>query len=246
MVQIIPVVSDLQVPLHDERAVGAVATFLADRGLNSICVGDALDAWQVSRWNRGMAGEFDGLLASARDTTVEVLRSLRVRDMSRSNHDDRIETYVKSHAPGLASLPELRIEQFLRLADLGITFHRRPFTPVPGWLLVHGDEGSLIQTPGGTALGLGKKFGRSVVCGHTHKLGLQHHHFAHDGAVTGEVWGFEVGHLMDMNQAGYLKAGSGNWQQGFGVLAVDGSDITPIPVPIRNGRFYFDGKVWQG
>lgn len=246
MVQIIPVISDLQVPLHDERAVGAVATFLADRGLNSICVGDALDAWQVSRWNRGMAGEFDGLLAEARDQTVEVLRSLRVRDMSRSNHDDRIETYVRQHAPGLSSLPELRIEVFLRLHDLGIDFHRRPFSPAPGWLLVHGDEGSLIQTPGGTALGLAKKFGKSVVCGHTHKMGFQHSHSSFDGAVTSEIWGFEVGHLMDMNQAGYLKAGSGNWQQGFGVLMVDGSDVTPIPVPIRNGRFYFDGKVWKG
>jgi hypothetical protein len=246
MTQIIPVVSDLQVPLHDERAVAAVATFLADRALPSVCVGDALDAWQISKWNRGMAGEFDGLLADCRDKTVEVLKSLQIRDMSRSNHDDRIETYVRNHAPGLTSLPELRIEKFLRLDSIGVRFHRQPYVVAPGWVLVHGDEGSLIQTPGGTAQGLAKKFGQSVVCGHTHKLGVQHHHFSYGGRISRELWGFEVGHLMDMEKASYLKAGSGNWQQGFGILIVDGGDVTPIPVPIRNGQFYFDGRVWKG
>lgn len=246
MVQIIPVVSDLQVPLHDERAVAAVATFLADTNLRSICVGDALDAWQISKWHRGRAGEFDGKLAEARDKTVDVLRSLRVKHMSRSNHDDRVELYVKQHAPGLESLPELRIENFLRLDDLGVTFHRKPYSPTPGWLLVHGDEGSLIQTPGGTALGLAKKMGKSIVCGHTHKMGVQHQHFSHAGAISGELWGFEVGHLMDMTKADYLKGGHGNWQQGFGALVVDGPDVTPIPIPIRDGQFYFDGRTWKG
>lgn len=246
MTRLIPVISDLQVPLHDQRAVDAVATFLADRNLQSVCVGDVLDSWQVSRWCRGLSGEYDGKLAEARDQAVKVMRSLRMSDLSRSNHDDRIETYVSKYAPALLSLPELRIEKFLRLDDINVAFHRNPMGLAPGWVMVHGDEGSLIASPGGTALNIAKQFGTSIVCGHTHKMGLQHAHLSYGGIIRREVFGFEVGHLMQMGKAEYLKGGKANWTQGFGVLVVDGNDVTPIPVPIREGRFYFDGKTWSG
>jgi hypothetical protein len=50
---------------------------------------------------------------------------------------------------------------------------------------------------------------------------------------------------MDQRQATYLKAGHGNWQQGIGVLVVDGKNVIPIPVPIRNGVLHFDGKRYK-
>lgn len=245
MTYLVPVISDLQVPLQDQGAVDAVATFLADKNLSAVCVGDVLDSWQVSRWCKGLAGEYDGKLAEARDQAVKVMRSLRISDLSRSNHDDRIETYVRKYAPALSSLPELTIENFLRLPDINVNFHRTPVEVAPGWVMVHGDEGSLIPTPGGTALNIAKKFGCSVVCGHTHKMGLQHQHFSYNGKTTREVFGFEVGNLMDASQAKYLKAGHSNWTQGFGVLIVDGLEVTPVPVIIRNGSFWFDGKKWS-
>lgn len=243
--RLIPVVSDIQTPLHDERAVAAIATFLADRNLDSVCVGDAIDSAQVSRWSKGTAGEFDGKLHEAREATIKVLRDLRVRHLSRSNHDERIETYVRRYAPALESLPELKLEQFLRLDSINCEFHRQPFEVAPGWLLMHGDEGSLIMSAGGTALNIAKRTARSVVCGHTHRMGLQHFHSSYSGIVTHELWGFEVGHVMDMSKASYLSAGYANWQQGFGVLVVDGTDVMPIPVPIRDGKLYFDGKVYS-
>lgn len=247
MTEILPVISDLQVPFHDERAVAAVATFVADRGYDTACVGDVLDAPQVSRWCRGMKGEYDGQLGVQRDKANSILGSLRVRDLSRSNHDDRIETYVRKYAPGLDGLPELRIESFLQLESINCRFHREPYELAPGWLLLHGDEASLIQTSGGTAMGLAKRTGRSVVCGHTHRMGIQHHHSAFRGSIVSALWGFEVGHLMDMRQASYLKAGIANWQQGFGILVVDGQDVLPLGIPMRaDGSFWFDGKRWRG
>lgn len=247
MTEIIPVISDLQVPFHDQRAVSAVATFVADRGYETACVGDVLDAPQVSRWCRGMKGEYDGLLGAQRDRATAILKDLRVRNLSRSNHDDRIETYIRKYAPGLDGLPELRIESFLRLDSIQCQFHREPFELAPGWLLLHGDEASLSQTAGSTALGLAKRTGRSVVCGHTHRMGIQHQHSSFRGSVVAPLWGFEVGHLMDQSRASYLKAGIANWQQGFGVLVVDGMDVIPIVVPMRNdGSFWFDGKRWRG
>jgi hypothetical protein len=244
---IIPIISDLQVGCHDKRSISAVATFIADQMPEKVgCVGDVLDAWQVSHWCRGRAGEFDGQLGKLRDEAHEILSDLRVTDLSRSNHDDRIEKYVREYAPGLSGLPELRLENFLYLDDIGITFHRRPSFIAPGWLLMHGDEGSSVRSSGGTALSLARRTGRSVACGHTHKMGIQHDHNSWDGKIVAPLWGFEVGHLMDMKKASYLKAGIANWQNGFGVLVVDGTSVYPIPVPIINGKFYFDGKTYKG
>lgn len=245
MTTILPVISDLQVPLHDDRAVAAVATFVADQGLDTVCVGDVLDAWQVSHWHKGLAGEFDGLFDLAREQAIGVLESLRVRDVSRSNHDDRLETYIRRYAPGISSLPELRFENFMRFTENGIRFHRSPVEIAPEWLLMHGDEGSLLATPGSTALNIAKKTGMSVVCGHTHRLGLQHYCTSFAGRTTRTIWGMEVGHLMDMAGADYLKGGMANWHQGFGILVIEEDLVTPFPIAISSGSFHWEGKRWK-
>lgn len=246
MTELIPVVSDIQYPLHDKRAVELAATIIADLGVDAVCVGDELDNWQTSRWCRGRAGEYDGQLSRARDGVGGILSDLRVTHVSRSNHGNtRLENYLEQHAPALAELPELSYERFMRFDDLGIEFHRDPFPVAPGWLMVHGDEGSLIKSPGGTALNIAKNWGYSIVCGHTHKMGVQHHHVAWGGRVRKELWGFEVGHLMDQTKAEYLKGGYGNWQQGIGVLVVEGKTVTPVMVPFRSGTAYFNGKTYR-
>ena len=246
MVKLIPVISDLQAPLHDARAISAIATFLADRDLDTVSVGDVWDLYQLSKFAQGLHREFEGTIEKQRDVIRKILRDLRVKNLSRSNHDDRLEKYVERRAPGLWGVSALEYPVFLGLDELGCVFHRQPYELTPGWVLVHGDEGTLSQSPGSTAINLVRRFGKSVVCGHTHRMGIQHAHHSSGGRITREQWGFEVGHLMDMRKADYLRAGAGNWQQGFGILVVDGNQVTPVPVPIRGGQFYFDGKVWRG
>lgn len=246
MTTLVPVISDIQYPLHDPAAVDLAAQIIEDLNVDSFCVGDELDNWEISRWARGFKDEYDGLLGGSRDGVGDVLKRLRVKDISRSNHGEkRLETYLAKNAPALAELPELRYERFMRYEERGITFHRYPYEIAPGWLMCHGDEGSLIQSAGGTAMNIAKKWGMSIVSGHTHRLGLQHHHIAFGGEVRRELWGFEVGNLMDMKKALYLPGGYGNWQQGIGVLAIDGDNVTPISVPFHNGRAYFDGRTYR-
>jgi hypothetical protein len=246
MTTYIPVVSDVQAPLHDPRAVSAVCTLLADRDLDSVSVGDLSDSTQIGQWVRGKAGEHDGNLAKHRDIAVRLMLDLRIKHLSRSNHDQRLEKYIQAHAGGLSGLPELRTEAFLRLNENGVTYHRKPYRVASGWLLMHGDEGSLSQSPGITALNLAKRCSRSVVCGHTHRMGLSHAHGTHSGLVVSHLWGLEVGHLMDMRRATYLKGGMGHWQPGIGMLIIDGKDVIPMPLPYINGKIYFDGKVYRG
>lgn len=240
------VISDLQVPYHDPRAVKNVSAFIRKwRPDRVVTVGDEIDLPQLSRWERGLAGEFAGTLDADRRKTQEVLFDLGVTDMVRSNHTDRLYNSIKTRLPAFADLPELRFENWLGLPDLGIKFHRDPFPIAKGWIVLHGDEGSVSQKGGQTALGLAIRHGKSVVCGHTHRAGLSGLTMASGGVLGGILWGLEVGNLMNFKDAKYLKGGSGNWQQGFGLIYERKGQVTPVFVPIeRDGSFTVEGKIY--
>jgi len=241
----IVVISDLQSPFHDVAATKTIAKFIKHyRPSSVVSVGDEIDLPQISRWEEGGEGEWQRDLGKHRDITVDLLAELQVDHIVRSNHSDRLYNKIKSKAPGFLGLPELEIEKFLKLDSLGITYHHEPYELAPNWLLMHGDEGNVQPTAGATALGLAKRSGMSVVCGHTHRMGLTHHTQGWTGK-TKTIWGMEVGNLMDYKFARYIKAGLFTWNKGFGLLHVDGTTVMPQLVPIVNNSFTVDGKVWK-
>jgi predicted phosphodiesterase len=241
----IVVISDLQSPYHDVPATKAIARFIRAYKPDSVAsVGDEIDLPQISRWEEGGEGEWQRDLGRHRDITVKLLEELQVDHIVRSNHSDRLYNKIKSKAPGFLGLPELAIEKFLKLDSLGITYHHGPYELAPNWLLMHGDEGNVQPTAGATALGLAKRSGMSVVCGHTHRMGLTHHTQGWAGK-TKTIWGMEVGNLMDYKYARYIKAGLFTWNKGFGLLHVNGNTVMPQLVPIVNNSFTVDGKVWK-
>jgi hypothetical protein len=246
------VIPDLQVPDHDRKFCTSVANYIAALKPDGLCVvGDELDAPEPSRWNKNFAGEYAGTLQASISECNLVLATFRDAlgagkpyHLMRSNHGDRIRTYINRYAPALASLESLEYQRLLGFDDIGITYHKRPFEFAPGWVLAHGDEGSLTQTPGGTALGLAKKWNKSVVCGHTHRAGLQHHHSYLNGKPSALLFGLEVGHGMDIKKADYLKAGSANWQQAIAVIDVDGRNVYPNLIPVFGSRVTVDGVTY--
>ena len=237
----IVVLSDLQIPYQDNKAVKASIQFIKDYKPDELwCVGDELDAPEPSRWNKGMAGEYAGTLQDSIDLTKDIMSEYRAAlgkkpfYIQRSNHTDRIDTYMRKFAPAFSSLKSLEIEQLLGYSSLGITYLHRMRELLPGWVMAHGDEGALNRVPGSTALNLAKRIGKSVVCGHTHRLGLQHETVGFYGK-TQTLFGLEVGHMMDIKQASYLTSGAANWQQGIGILIQDGKKVSPYTVPILGG-----------
>jgi len=240
------VVSDLQVPFHDRRAVDALAQCIEDtKGKDDIVltIGDEMDFQTISRWSAGTPLEYERSIGKDRDATVQVLKDLQVQHMIRSNHTDRLYNQVMRRLPGLLGLPEVELPNFLRLPELGITFHEEAFQVAPGWVAMHGDEAGVSQIAGQTAAGLVRKVGMSVVCGHTHRLGFQLFTTSVNGQVTRTLWGFEVGNLMDMRRAKYAK--THNWQMGFGILYIDGNKVHPQPVPIEKKSFVVEGTVYS-
>ena len=240
------VISDLQVPYHHEKAVKNLIKLVRREKFDQVLnVGDELDMQSQSKWAKGTKLEWEGQLDADRETCREILWELGTTDVTRSNHTDRLYHTLLRGAPSLLGLPELDYPKFMGFDELGIKFHRKPFEFLPNWVLVHGDEGSLNRNAGGTAAGLANKFGANVVCGHTHRLGLQGLSQGFKGRFK-TLWGFEVGNLMDSRQASYLKAGSANWQGGFGIIEVNGKNVTCIPVPVnQDGSFTIYGKIYS-
>lgn len=244
------VLSDIQVPDHDQRAVDLVTRFIkAVKPDGLLCVGDECDQPEPSRWNKGMAGEYAGTLQKNIDLTHKVLAGFRRAlgegkpfHLMRSNHTDRIDTYVRRYAPALHGLRDLEYTKLVRLDELSIEWHSKPFSFAPGWLLAHGDEGSLSRVAASTAMALSRKWNYSVVCGHTHRLGLQHEHRALNGRITRYMWGMEVGCLMSMRKADYLGPGmSANWTLGIGVI----DNGVPEPLPIVDYKIHYGGRVYE-
>jgi predicted phosphodiesterase len=238
----IVVISDLQVPFHDEKAVKNVAAFIRKwRPDNVLCVGDELDFQTISRWSSGR-DEWSGTIGRDRDVAQRVLYQLEVDHIVRSNHTDRLYKSLATRLPGLIGLPELEYENFMGFKQLEIAFHRKPYEISKDWIMVHGDEQSINQNAGLTALGAARRHGKSVVCGHTHRLGVSGFSEASGGVLGRVLRGLEVGHMMDEKQAFYTK-GTFNWQKGFGILYVDKKGTTPVAVPIdKQGSFVVEGK----
>ena len=239
----IVVISDLQVPYHDARAVKNVASFIKRfKPDQVITIGDEIDLPQISRWTENTPGWYEQTLAADRDATVEILWELGVTDTIRSNHTDRLYNVIMKKIPAFLSLPELKFEKFMKFDELGIQFHRKPLEFAPGWIAIHGDEGSVKPTPGLTALDAARKHGKSVVCGHTHRAGQSAFTEASGGVLGRVLRGVEVGNLMQFSKAGYMK-GTGNWQQAFAVFYVDKKTVTNTIVHIeKDGSFVFEGK----
>lgn len=254
------VIPDLQCPYHDKRTVQALTRFLWDASFDGLlCVGDESDSPEPSRWNKGMAAEylptFEKGLQSTYDTLLNFSQTLKKDKpfhLMRSNHADRIQKYLARYAPALSKTSWNQYERIMgynghtpllenRLAPLPITFHHKPYQFAREWVMVHGDESGMSQSPGGTALGLAKKIGLSVVCGHTHRAGVQHFNSGHSGKLHTQLTGLEVGHAMDLKQAGYLGTGAANWQQAFAILRIRKGVVYPELILIKDHKFVVEG-----
>ena len=166
----------------------------------------------------------------------------------RSNHDDRLELYIQACAPGLSTIDALRIENLAGFNEYEVDFVRDEVVELAlGWVMAHGDEGSLSPSAGKTAFGLAKnKFGVSTVCGHTHRAGMTSESTGYNGKIRNTLTGLEVGHFMDLTKADYLKKKgvAANWQQAFGILEVYGDKVYPRLVTVDSGNFSVDGQLY--
>ena len=239
------VVPDLQIPLHDRGFVRGLASVIADnhrRIKRCITIGDELDFTSIGRWSEGTPLAYTNALGKERDMWVEVAKDLKVTDVIRSNHTDRLYNSIMRKVPGLLGVPEFELPNFMRLPELGINWHPKGLRD-RDWIFLHGDEAGTSQIAGTTARNLVQKTGLNVVNGHVHRAGVVPYTTSINGKVTRTLWGVEVGHAMDYKKVTYLK--TMNWQQAFAVLYPVGNTYSPSLIPVMGRRFVFEGKEYK-
>lgn len=247
------IIPDTQLPYEDRKAVKALIRFIGEYQPDEVVhIGDLMDYPQPSRWSKGTAAEYEGSVfedsAYAKAKLLEPLRAVYAGRLGviEGNHDLRPRTYLSKYAPALAESGAFNLDQLLDFKQYEVDLLPDFYEFAPGWLMTHGHLGNIRISPiaGNTAVNAAKKFGKSVIMGHTHRLAIGAHSEGYDGKVTRTVTGFEVGHMMNMQLAGYLKGAAGNWQSGFGLAYVDGKHVHVQRVPIESGKFTVDGTTY--
>lgn len=251
----IVVISDTQIPFHDPKAMRAVINFVGHIQPDEVVhIGDLVDFPQPSRWNKNTRNEFEGSVFTDAETTKQKFLS-PLRDVYdgpvgvlEGNHDLRPRAYLEKYAPALAETRQFDFDVLLDFEAFDVSVLPEFYRFATGWVMTHGHRGgiSLSRIAGNTALNAAKRFGASVIMGHTHRLGIGSHTYGYGGNGT-TLTGVEVGHLMDPKKASqqYLKGGTANWQKGFAVVDVSGRNVRPQIIPIdQSGKFEVDGRVF--
>jgi predicted phosphodiesterase len=241
----IVILSDLQVPFEDVWVTQNIAKFLQKfKPDQTVTIGDEIDFNTISKWSEGTPEAYQQTLGDDRDRCVDLLWELGVTDCIRSNHTDRLYNIIMKKIPSFLSLPELRFEKFMKFDELGITFHKEPMNIAPGWVAVHGDHTPIKQMGGLSAIEAAKRYGKSVISGHTHRAGRTAYSESVGGRMGRTLHGVEVGNLMSFSAAKYTK-GSAQWQQAFAIMYVHNSIVQVDIINIeKNGTFIVAGKVY--
>jgi predicted phosphodiesterase len=254
MAQRIVVISDTQIPFDDRKAVAAIVRFITDTQPDEVVhIGDLMDYPSPSRWTKGTAEEFAlRIKPDSEQAKRRFLEPLRAGydgpvGVHEGNHDARPREYLSKYAPALVEYEDqFRFESLLDFDGFGVTVLPEFYKLAPSWVSTHGHRGGvrLSQKASDTAYNAMMRFQASVIIGHTHRQGIKPHTFGYGGSQR-VLWSMEVGNLMNMKLAHYLKGATANWQSGFAVLTIDGTHVKPELVPIIGGRFAVDGSVWE-
>jgi predicted phosphodiesterase len=247
----IAVLSDLHVPFHDEEALEAALRFLGRFRPHVLGIlGDAVDFYQLSRFDRDPARRFQlaedvRLAGRVIRRIVEAAGEPKVRFWVDGNHEDRLRRFIWARAPELHDWPGLSVHTVLGLEELGfevvpyydpVNQTGRPGYILNGWIFTHG----IFTRKGGgnTARAHLEHFMASGVCGHSHRLAT------HRRRAWGRpelVW-HEAGCLCRLEPAYSL---SPDWQHGFLAGTILGeTDVRLEEVPIVGGRAVFRGELY--
>jgi predicted phosphodiesterase len=254
MARRIVIISDTQIPFDDRKAVAAVVRFITDTQPDEVVhIGDLMDYPSPSRWTKGTAEEFAlRIKPDSEQAKRRFLEPLRAGysgpiGVHEGNHDSRPRDYLSKYAPALIEYEDqFRFENLLDFNGFGVNVLPEFYKLAPAWVSTHGHRGGirLSQRASDTAYAAMMRFNASVIIGHTHRQGIKPQTFGYGGNQK-VFWSMEVGNLMNMKLAHYLKGATANWQTGFALLTVEGTHVKPELVPIIGGRFTVDGSVWE-
>lgn len=234
------ILSDIHIPYHDQAALAVALAYARDyRPTHIVLNGDILDAHEISSHPKDKHN-----VVTFQDEINEARQFLRVlrHDHCKAkilytmgNHEHRLERYLTAHAPELASVDALALDELLELAAHGIEFVDQRCKVVVGSFEIF--HGSIIRTGAGNSVrGHMTRRGGSVAMGHTHRMGIVSRTDRH-----GVHWGIENGHLSNPDPD---WAHDPDWQTGFSQIDVYGTTVSLRQHHIHQSQLLVDGKLY--
>jgi hypothetical protein len=254
-------VSDLQIPYEDPRAVALLFKVMKSWKPDVVdLLGDIDDQACYSRWTDGRPAEF---LKMVKDEDVARIQPLVISEakgakeffekvrktrpnaeifFAGGNHDDRASDYFDKKLPEYAEY--VTYEALYGLDSLGIDYihyNDRPKYRYGDIYVHHGI--ALSQNAAESVRKDCESFGVSMIRGHSHRMGYWHKTFD----LTGTKWrGWEIGHMSDIDSEGMGYTNLHNWSQGFAIGHIDGDNVHINLVEItKDYTCVVDGKVFS-
>jgi UDP-2,3-diacylglucosamine pyrophosphatase LpxH len=243
--ELVVIQPDTHIPDHHGRAAQAFFGWLADiQPARVVQIGDLFDFLSVARWSTGTPDEDGRKMQREVDAGRRYFTDLRSAYQGpfgwmQGNHEARMGNYLRTKGQGLLGLNALSVPNLMGMADFDIEVLRQPHQVAPGVEAIHG-----IKLGARAGMSVDKELTRrkrSLVQGHCHRQAIVYRQ------VEGERrFGVEAGHMMDQRRADYLEHGLADWQLGFAVLYVDGRDVQPVLVSMReDGSFLWEGRRFR-
>lgn len=262
--KVVAILGDQQIPFEDPAAMDAALEVVAAVKADTIILnGDVVDCYAESvflkDWRLAAKATPEGHRRVRR--YMECFESIPNKIWLGGNHEERWKKELwreiakgdkaGSIASNLVAAMNARgardidlsdpVESFARIYDMGehgfdyFPYHHRLYLAGGNLVVTHGEF--VRKDAGATARATYEWLGKSVIVGHTHRLGSYYRK-----TDEKEHGGWEGGCLCQLEPE-YCT--TPNWQQGLTLVRIDGPEFHVIPVPIirRGGR---PVAVYQG
>lgn len=246
------VTSDYHYPFHHDGAVEIVRQLIARWKPDLFVInGDFQDFAALGRYpkNPDALTPLQRLLDDGRQMLADlagVNPDMRCIYVPGNHEEDRLLNYLWTHAPALASLRALTLENLLGLAESGYAYAPDGIELTDEFVVIHGDRHSnmLGGGSGASARKEGLDLGVSSVTGHTHHGGVTYRQDRRSYRVNAE--GFCLCDQEKMRAAGVTgrKRGGKALDWHLGVIRVDYSTKTsrfgvqPIAIAESKGQTF--------
>jgi len=234
--------NDFHIPDQCNEAIRVSLNFLKYMQPDILIIDEVLDWPEISKFPKAPRS-----VITIQENIIKGYSLLkRIRDalpntdiiMVESNHDVRLDSYLKSNAGALYDLQCLKLENLLKLKDLNIKF-QEVFVYRDRVIFKHGKYVSKHSCF--SAKAEMEATGLSGFSGHTHRLGI-----FHKTNRAGDFFWCECGHLRRVDNIDYIK-GVANWQQGLGLLIHETKRgcMIPYTIPIVKHKIYWDNQIFR-
>ena len=208
-------------------------------------MGDLIDFWQISKFQIDPQRKLD--LQKDIDKAREYLTELKDLcpnaqiTLHYGNHLDRLRKYIWNNAKEISSLKALELSLpymldterlHIKVIKEGEGYDRRG-----NLCLTHGTVVS--QDSAMTARRNLQKYGMSVICGHTHRLGS-----TYKTDLRGIIGAWENGCLCDVSLIKQWGRELANWQQGYSVIHFKDDRFLVEQIPIIKNKILYGGQEY--